>query len=127
MGLIIKILRGAYPPLPRTFSSELSALVGKCLARQPTQRPSVNELLAMPLVRSESSRFLFAEQIPPEFSHTVMHRNPAKNKPHPAAPPPVAPQPHPADPTMIGTPVSDRYQAHDARRRQDAIEQQRRV
>ena len=27
-GLVIKILRGAYPPLPRSFSSELSALVG---------------------------------------------------------------------------------------------------
>ena len=31
----------------------MGALVGKCLARQPTARPSVNELLALPLVVRE--------------------------------------------------------------------------
>jgi NIMA (never in mitosis gene a)-related kinase len=46
-GLVIKILRGAFPPLPRGFSPDLGDLVNRCLARQPSRRPTVNELLAL--------------------------------------------------------------------------------
>ena len=92
-GLIIKILRGAYPPLPRVFSPDLTHLVGKCLARNPSQRPSVNELLALPIIRKRIEKFLSEAEHAAEFAHTIMHRNPAKNHPHPAAPaksPPMA-------------------------------------
>ncbi|KAL1522808.1 hypothetical protein AB1Y20_017778 [Prymnesium parvum] len=85
-GLVIKILRGAYPPLPRTFSLDLTGLVAKCLCRQPSQRPSVNDLLAMPLIRARIERFLSEAQQAHEFSHTVLHKNPANNHQHPAMP-----------------------------------------
>ena len=87
-GLIIKILRGAYPPLPRQFSPELAQLVAKCLARQPSARPSVNELLAMPIIRKRIEKFLSEAEHAAEFAHTMLHRNPAKNHQHPAAPSP---------------------------------------
>ena len=57
-GLVIKILRGAYPPLPRGFSAELGDLVNRCLARQPARRPTVNELLMLPVVRRRIECFL---------------------------------------------------------------------
>ena len=50
-GLVVKILRGAFPPLPHCYSAELSQLIARCLARDPHRRPSVNELLALPLIR----------------------------------------------------------------------------
>ena len=83
-GLVIKILRGAFPPLPRCFSSELTALVGRCLDRQPTRRPTVNELLALPVVRQRIERFLTDAQKQEEFAHTILHRNPSRNHEHPA-------------------------------------------
>ena len=83
-GLVIKILRGAFPPLPRCFSSELTALVGRCLDRQPARRPTVNELLALPVVRQRIERFLTDAQKQDEFAHTVLHRNPSRNHEHPA-------------------------------------------
>ena len=104
-GLIIKILRGAYPPLPRTFSSDLSGLVGKCLERQPSKRPSVNELLALPLIRKRIERFLSDAERASEFAHTVLHRDPAKNHQHPAAPKADAAA---EGVTMMGPPPSQR-------------------
>ena len=83
-GLVIKILRGAYPPLPKAFSPGLGQLVGRCLHRQPSQRPSVNELLALPVVRGRIDRFLSDAQRHTEFAHTMIHRNPAHNKQHAA-------------------------------------------
>ena len=101
-GLIVKILRGAYAPLPRTFSTDLSVLVAKCLDRRPANRPSVNELLAMGVVRRRIEKFLTEAQHQAEFAHTMLHANPRKNHPHPAATPGPAAQPvGPADPTMV--------------------------
>ena len=81
----MKILRGAFPPLPAegNFSPELGALIGRCLHRSPSQRPSVNELLTEPLVRRRIEKFLTAAEQRSEFSHTVMHTNPVRNHEHP--------------------------------------------
>ncbi|KAJ1634820.1 kinase-like domain-containing protein, partial [Pavlovales sp. CCMP2436] len=57
-GLVIKILRGAYPPLPATYSSAVHDLVGQLLRRSPLQRPSVNDILRMPMMRARIDNFL---------------------------------------------------------------------
>eukprot|EP00967_Tisochrysis_lutea_P102397 scaffold154101_cov22-Tisochrysis_lutea.AAC.2 len=83
-GLVVKILRGTFPPLPRVYSAELSQLVARCLMRDPQKRPSVNELLDLPIVRRRIERFLTEQQAAAEFAHTMIHRNPSRNKEHPA-------------------------------------------
>ena len=98
-GLVIKILRGAYPPLPRSFSSELGSLVSTCLARKPAQRPSVNQLLAMPIVRRRIEKFLTEAEHATEFAHTMLHRNPSRNHQHPAAPTGAPGRAEPAPPS----------------------------
>lgn len=111
-GLVVKILRGVFPPLPRVYSADLSQLVGRCLMRDPAQRPSVNELLELPVVRRRIERFLTEQQAAAEFAHTMIHRNPSRNKEHPAMndlvkrdlakrAPPAMPAPAPACPPPV--------------------------
>ena len=116
-GLVIKILRGNYPPLPRTFSPELTNLVAKCLCRTPAQRPSVNDLLAMPVIRARIERFLSDAQRASEFSHTVLHKNPEKNHEHPAmaAPPPALVQV--GNPALRGVGEAERRGRDEGERR----------
>lgn len=52
----MQILRGAVPPLPATFSSSLHALVEVLLAREPSQRPSIHDVLQMPYVQHHLAR-----------------------------------------------------------------------
>jgi serine/threonine protein kinase len=50
-ALIMKILRGKFPPLSPNYSAPLHALVGACLSRRPSQRPSIAAILDMPFMR----------------------------------------------------------------------------
>ena len=50
-GLVIKILRGAYPPLPRGFSAELGDLVNRCVPRHESLQLHAPEP-ATPLARA---------------------------------------------------------------------------
>mmetsp|Transcript_3755 Transcript_3755/g.5644 ORF Transcript_3755/g.5644 Transcript_3755/m.5644 type:complete len:213 (+) Transcript_3755:685-1323(+) len=49
--LALKILRGVYSPLSSEYSRELSDLVSSLLHPQPACRPSVPEILGLPLVK----------------------------------------------------------------------------
>ena len=49
-GLYARVITGEYPQLPRHFSQDLRSVVGACLALDPRQRPSCEEILAMPQV-----------------------------------------------------------------------------
>ncbi len=44
-GLIMKILRGSYPPIPASYSRELRSLIDSVLRRTPKERPSINTIL----------------------------------------------------------------------------------
>ena len=48
--LSMKIVRGAYSPLPSTFSAGLKNLVQQCLNVNATRRPTVNAILKMPII-----------------------------------------------------------------------------
>ena len=50
-GLVFKILRGIPPDVPTAFSAELRQIVSDMLQKDPQSRPSVDELLKIPLVR----------------------------------------------------------------------------
>lgn len=57
-NVVLKILRGVYPPVPRNYSTELRALVSTLLRRNPRERPTVDEILSTPLIAKRVSRCL---------------------------------------------------------------------
>eukprot|EP00041_Stephanoeca_diplocostata_P036296 m.1318364 g.1318364 ORF g.1318364 m.1318364 type:complete len:764 (+) comp24841_c0_seq27:188-2479(+) len=79
-GLILKILTGRYPPIPAFYSRALGDLIDKLLKTQPEKRPSVNGVLKMAVVKQRISKFLSDTMYADEFSHTVMHSNPHRNR-----------------------------------------------
>ena len=48
--LSMKIIRGAYNPIPATFSPEIRLLVKQMLDLRPESRPDVNKILNTPLI-----------------------------------------------------------------------------
>jgi NIMA (never in mitosis gene a)-related kinase 1/4/5 len=72
--LSMKIVRGAYYPLSSNFSQELRNLVAKCLTITPSRRPTVNEILKMPLIQNRIKTYLSTSVIQNEFSHTILHK-----------------------------------------------------
>jgi NIMA (never in mitosis gene a)-related kinase len=48
--LSMKIVRGVYNPAPIQFSSGMHALIKACLDINPSRRPTVNQILKMPLI-----------------------------------------------------------------------------
>ena len=49
--LVMKIIRGNYPPPSSQYSSPLRNLIDRMIKKDPKQRPSVNEILAMPFIK----------------------------------------------------------------------------
>ncbi|KAK7097527.1 hypothetical protein V1264_004489 [Littorina saxatilis] len=72
-NLVLKIIRGSYPPIPPQFSYDLRGLVAQLFKRAPRDRPSINSILKKNFIMERVRRLLSAEQIADEFSHTVMH------------------------------------------------------
>jgi len=56
--LSIKINRGVYKPPPSTYSSEIRDLLKKCLTVDPVQRPSIDDILKLPLIKNRINNFL---------------------------------------------------------------------
>eukprot|EP00300_Choanocystis_sp_HF-7_P000351 c10288_g1_i1.p1 GENE.c10288_g1_i1~~c10288_g1_i1.p1 ORF type:complete len:310 (-),score=67.04 c10288_g1_i1:188-1117(-) len=85
-GLVQKILRGIYRPIPSWYSSDVSHLVSILLARDPMARPTINQLLRMPCLASLVGEHLDADVLEDEFSHTLLHNFTLAATPDPALP-----------------------------------------
>jgi NIMA (never in mitosis gene a)-related kinase len=59
--LVLKIIRGTYPPIPNIYSPELRALVASMIQKEPRLRPSVNDVLALPLIQQRIGQYLEPE------------------------------------------------------------------
>lgn len=80
-GLVVKILRGLYPPISGTYSAELRRLVDMMLERDPRKRPSASSLLRKSFLRPTLRKFMSEEELvklgllvedaPPFASHNV--------------------------------------------------------
>jgi NIMA (never in mitosis gene a)-related kinase len=51
LGLVFKIVSDQFVPIPDTYSKDLQVLLERLLEKDPDQRPSVREILRMPLIR----------------------------------------------------------------------------
>ncbi|KAG1656956.1 hypothetical protein FOA52_004342 [Chlamydomonas sp. UWO 241] len=62
LSLVYQIVRGDYPPIPSDmFSAGLSNLITVLLARQPNERPSLQQVFQIPYVKKHLARY-HAEQ-----------------------------------------------------------------
>lgn len=78
-NLVLKIIRGSYPPVSATrYSYELRALLALLLKRNPRERPSVNTILRKSFIQPLAGQLLSTRKHAEEFSHTVLHSNPQR-------------------------------------------------
>ncbi len=61
-GLVQKILKGTYPPLPDIYSKDLKNLFAQMLIKDPNKRPSIKKILEMPLMKAKVNE-LFSSTI----------------------------------------------------------------
>ncbi len=82
-------MRGVYPPIPTSYSPDLRTVINEKLQKDPSLRPSINQILRKPFVQKRIESFLNETLIKEEFSHTIIlpkpnnpvHvRNPWSNK-----------------------------------------------
>uniref|UniRef100_A0A3P8XIL8 non-specific serine/threonine protein kinase n=1 Tax=Esox lucius TaxID=8010 RepID=A0A3P8XIL8_ESOLU len=94
-NLVLKIIRGSYPPVSMHYSQDLRTLMGLLFRRNPRERPSVNSILDKPFLSHRIFRFLTPEIIAQEFSHSFLHKQPKAGVAHgpPAKRPALAPVP----------------------------------
>lgn len=61
-SLVIKILQGQYPPVPRHYGPLLEDLVSVLLQKNPDDRPSAKQLLYVPAMQPYVKKFLQCER-----------------------------------------------------------------
>ena len=78
--LSIKINRGVYQPPPGTYSSEIKDLLKKCLTLEPEKRPSIDDILQLPLIKNRINNFLNEVQYDQDLSKTMAKKYKDKKK-----------------------------------------------
>lgn len=64
-GIILKIMRGVYAPIPASYSDDMKTLVGSMLTTDPARRPNVGDILNMPFVKQHLSSYIdWARNVP---------------------------------------------------------------
>uniref|UniRef100_H3DJX8 non-specific serine/threonine protein kinase n=1 Tax=Tetraodon nigroviridis TaxID=99883 RepID=H3DJX8_TETNG len=82
-NLVLKIIRGSFPPVSVHYSQELRSLLVQLFKRNPRERPSVSSILDKPFLACRIEKFLSPQIIAQEFHHHVFHKQPKAAK-HPA-------------------------------------------
>ncbi|XP_023679528.1 serine/threonine-protein kinase Nek1 isoform X2 [Paramormyrops kingsleyae] len=90
-NLVLKIIRGSYPPVSVSYSHELRGLVAQLFRRSPRERPSVTAILEKPFLSQRIHKFLPPQLLAQEFSHTCLKQPKAAVAPVPAKRPPPSP------------------------------------
>ncbi|KAL2076555.1 hypothetical protein ACEWY4_027849 [Coilia grayii] len=93
-NLVLKIIRGSYPPVSIHYSQDLRCLLGQLFRRNPRERPSVSSILDKPFLSRRIHKFLTPQLIAQEFSHAALHKPPKVCVAH--GPPAKRPAPGPA-------------------------------
>ena len=69
--LSIKIKRGVYKPPSNTYSKEIRDLLKSCLTQDAEKRPSINDILNLPLIKDRIKHFLNEVQYDQDLSKTM--------------------------------------------------------
>ena len=56
--LVLKILRGTYPPIPSQYSPELQSLIAEMLIKDPSKRPSIKRILEKEFLKTRIGSLL---------------------------------------------------------------------
>ena len=82
--LSIKINRGVYKPPPSSYSSEIRDLLKKCLTVNPDQRPSIDDILKLPVIKNRINNFLKEVQYDQNLHSTMakQYKEERKKKKH---------------------------------------------
>ncbi|XP_016886804.1 serine/threonine-protein kinase Nek1 isoform X2 [Cynoglossus semilaevis] len=81
-NLVLKIIRGSYPPVSVHYSQELRSLLAQLFKRNPRERPSVSSVLDIPFLSTRIQKFLTPQLIAQEFQHSFQHRQPKVSESH---------------------------------------------
>lgn len=74
-GLVLKILRGNYPPIPSTYSKELNEIIADMLIKDPVKRPSMRKILEKEILSKRISKLLTSTIAKNEFTNTFVTKH----------------------------------------------------
>jgi NIMA (never in mitosis gene a)-related kinase len=57
-GLVLKILKGIYPPIPSHYSDDMKSLISELLTKDPAKRPSIRQILDKPFLKSRINNLI---------------------------------------------------------------------
>ncbi|XP_069100266.1 serine/threonine-protein kinase Nek1 isoform X2 [Pleurodeles waltl] len=75
-NLVLKIIRGSFPPVSLHYSYDLRNLISQLFKRNPRDRPSVNSILEKPFIIKRIEKFLTPQLIAEEFGHAALLNQP---------------------------------------------------
>ncbi len=78
--LSMKIMRGNYTPPSSMYTKDLREIVSKCLMVEPSRRPSIREILKMPIIQNRIKNFLTEVEYKKEFTKTITKKYETKKK-----------------------------------------------
>jgi len=67
-GLVLKILKGNYPPIPEHYSQDMKDLLADMLIKDPAKRPSMRKVLEKEFISRRISKLLTATIAKNEFT-----------------------------------------------------------
>ncbi len=80
-GLVLKILRGTYPPIPSTYSQNLKDVIADMLIKDPLKRPSMRKILEKEFLSRRISDLLTDTIAKNEFSATFLKKHISPHQP----------------------------------------------
>uniref|UniRef100_A0A8C2CHH6 non-specific serine/threonine protein kinase n=1 Tax=Cyprinus carpio TaxID=7962 RepID=A0A8C2CHH6_CYPCA len=121
-NLVLKIIRGSYPPVSVHYSQDLRSLLAQLFKRNPRERPSVSVILDKPFLARRIHKFLSPQIFAQEFSHSLHLNQPKIGVAQGAPAKRPAPGPIPISPAQKITKPAAKYGVPlTVRRPSDAI------
>lgn len=74
-GLMQRILKVQYDPIPMMYSTEMRNLVPRLLVKDPAKRIRLSEILDLPLVNHRLSEWLSGDIVPKKYVETLLSQN----------------------------------------------------
>nr|XP_033798097.1 serine/threonine-protein kinase Nek1 isoform X2 [Geotrypetes seraphini] len=80
-NLVLKIIRGTFPPVSLHYSYDLRNLVSQLFKRNPKDRPSVNSILEKMFIVKRIEKFFPPQYFAEEFGQAVLQHQPKSGAP----------------------------------------------